>query len=84
LCAFQIFPNIFVHVAELGLEGNILYSMVLEQIVAFLVDLIPGLVYVPLLRAKIKILAPSRAIYGVPSHLIYALFLEKYVVLDHI
>jgi hypothetical protein len=56
--------------------------MVLEQIVAFLVDLVLGPVSAPLLLVKIEILAPFWAISGVSSHMIYALVLERYVVLD--
>jgi len=56
--------------------------MVLEQIVAFFVDLVLGPVSTPLLLIKLEILAPSWAIFGVSSHLIYALVLEGYVVLD--
>jgi len=48
------------------------YSIVLEQIVVPLVDLSPSFISPPLLHVRLKILAPSWAIYSAPAHLIYA------------
>jgi hypothetical protein len=44
--------------------------MVLEQIVVFMVDLGPYLVFTPLLATELEILAPSWAIFDLPTHLI--------------
>jgi hypothetical protein len=56
--------------------------MVLEQIVAFLVDVVPDPISILLLLIGLQILAPSWAIFGVPAHLISSLFLERSMVLD--
>jgi hypothetical protein len=56
--------------------------MVLEQIVALMVDPISDHVSTPLFRTRLEILAPSWAIFGAPTHMIFFLALEKYVVLD--
>jgi hypothetical protein len=41
-----------------------------------------GLIYAPLLAAKLEILAPSWAIFNVLTHLIFILTSKKIVVLD--
>jgi hypothetical protein len=46
------------------------YSLILEYIVVFLVDLGPCLIFAPMLPTEFKIMAPSWAIFGVPAHLI--------------
>jgi hypothetical protein len=56
--------------------------MVLKQIVALFVDLILGLISIPLLLVGLKILAPSWAISTALAHLIYSLALEISMVLD--
>jgi len=56
--------------------------VVLEQIVVLLVDLSLGLIYVLVLLTKLEIMAPSWAISGAPTHLIFAPTWERCVVLD--
>jgi hypothetical protein len=56
--------------------------MVLEHIVALLVDLVIDPIFAPLLPIGLEILAPSWAIYGAPAHLISSLSLERSMVLD--
>jgi hypothetical protein len=51
-------------------------------IVALLVDQVPNLIFVPLLPIGLEIMVPSLAIYGIPTHLISSLVLEKSMVLD--
>jgi hypothetical protein len=58
--------------------------MVLELIVILLVDPSLNTMFVPLLAIELDILAPSWAIYDVPTHMIYAIAWERYVVLYQI
>jgi hypothetical protein len=59
LCVVQIFPNTFVHVVKLGLEGSILSYVVLpEQIIVLIADPSLGLVLTPLLHIELEILTP--------------------------
>jgi hypothetical protein len=60
------------------------YSMVLEQIVVLLVDLGLGPISTPFPLARLQILAPSWAIFGVFTHLISTFAWGRYVVLDQI
>jgi hypothetical protein len=72
LCAIQIFPNTFVHVAELSLEGNIPSLFCGARI---------DPMSAPLLVVELEILAPSWAISNVPTHLMSTLTWERFVVL---
>jgi hypothetical protein len=56
--------------------------VVLEQIVALLVDLGPSPVSTPLLPAELEIMAPSWAISNVHVHLISIFSWERSLVLD--
>jgi len=58
--------------------------VVMEQIVVLLVDPNQNLVFAPLLIVKLKTLAPSLAVFDVPTHLISIPTREKLVVLDQI
>jgi hypothetical protein len=58
------------------------YSVVMEQIVVVLVDFGQNLVSTPLLTIELETLAPSWAIFDVPTHLTFAPTWEKWVVLD--
>jgi hypothetical protein len=60
------------------------YSMVLKHIILFLVDLGLRPVSTPLLFDGLEILAFSWAIFGAPTHLIFALAWERFVVMDQI
>ncbi len=45
--------------------------MVLEQIVALMVDLVLDLISTPPLFTRLEVMAPSWAIFGAPTHLIF-------------
>jgi hypothetical protein len=57
------------------------YFVVLEHIIALLVDLVPSLVFAPLLLLGLEIFASSWAIFGALPHLTSSFALERYVVL---
>jgi hypothetical protein len=55
---------------NLALKATYLhFSMVMEDIVVLLVDSGPNLTFVLMLTSKLKILAPSWAIFDAPIHL---------------
>jgi len=82
LCEVEIFPKMFVPIIELGFKGSYLhYFVVLEQIVAHMVDLVLAFISaIPLLH-ELAIVVPFWAIFGAPSHLISSLDLKRFVVL---
>jgi hypothetical protein len=83
LCEVQIFPNTFVPITKLSLEGCYLhYFVVLEQIVALIIYIVPDHVFALLFPTRFEILAPSWAIFNGPTHLICFLTLERSMVLD--
>jgi len=72
----------FVRVIEPCLEGSILsYSIVLEQIVAHLANLVPTPISILLFPRGLAIVAPFWAIFDALAHLISSLVLERFVVL---
>jgi hypothetical protein len=56
--------------------------VVLKQIVVFLVDPGPSLVFAPLLTIELEILVPSWAIYDVLAHLIFVPTWKRFVVMN--
>jgi hypothetical protein len=56
--------------------------MVLEQIVALMVDLVLNPISIPPLLTRLEVMAPSWAIFGAPAHLISSFALERSMVLD--
>jgi hypothetical protein len=72
----------FVPRIELGLKGSYLhYFVVLEQIVAHMVDLVLAFIFVIPLFHELEIVAPFWAIFGAPSHLISSLDLKRFAIL---